>query len=196
LPDVDYSRATGAADVTARIAAAAVERDGPAALVCTERSTALHEAGHCVICALDGTLPTSARIWPILHDGGIEWLGRTEGIPGGRVDEHSPVAADVVIARSLLAGVVAEQTFDPDARSGSSTGEIASAIGVVKVIAHKTGRSPIEMWLEIERGIATSLRTHDKIVRRIANELMCKGSIEARRLQTLLKLINHDGGPA
>jgi hypothetical protein len=150
---MDSPGARIAAALANKLATAAVERDGPAALVCTKRSTALHEAGHCVIGALDGTLPTSARIWPIQDDGGIEWLGRTEGIPGGRVDEHSPVAADIVIVRSLLAGVIAEKIFDPDARSGSSTNEIASAIGVAKLIGHKTSRRPDEVFAEIDWGI-------------------------------------------
>jgi hypothetical protein len=157
-----------------KLATAVVERDGPTALVCTKRATALHEASHAVIAALDGTPPSSAHIWPIQHDGRVEWLGRTEGIPGGRVDAHSPVAADIVIVRSLLAGVVGERLFDPDARNGSSTHEIASAMFMVKMIAHKTGRLPVEVWDEIARDIETSLRTHEKIVCEIAGELMHK----------------------
>jgi hypothetical protein len=178
-----------AAGVAARIAAAAVERDGPAALVCTRRSTALHEAGHCVICALDGTLPTSTRIWPIRHDGGIEWLGRTEGIPGGRVDEQSSAAADVIIARSLLAGVVAEKMFDPDARSGSSTHEIASALGVNKMIAVKTNRQPVAVWEVILGDIFDGLHAHQDVVFAIAEELMRRHCISKSRLKRLLRPI-------
>jgi hypothetical protein len=51
--------------MAARLTAAAVERDGPAALVCAERSTALLvEAGHCVVSACEGTIATRATIWP------------------------------------------------------------------------------------------------------------------------------------
>jgi hypothetical protein len=186
---MDGSGTTVAAALAVRIARAAVERDGPTALVCTKRSTALHEAGHCVISAVDGTLPTNARIWPIVYDGRIEWLGRTEGIPGGCVDGHSPVPADIVIVRSLLAGVVAERLLDSDARRGSSTDEIASAIGVVKEIAHKTGRLPTEVWLDVERDVELQLWQHRKVVRAIADKLMCTWCIKSCRLKKLLRPI-------
>jgi hypothetical protein len=187
--DVNEPFAELAAALANKLATAAVERDGPAALVCTRRSTALHEAGHCVICALDGTLPTSTRIWPIRHDGGIEWLGRTEGIPGGRVDEQSSAAADVIIARSLLAGVVAEKMFDPDARSGSSTHEIASALGVNKMIAVKTNRQPVAVWEVILGDIFDGLHAHQDVVFAIAEELMRRQCISKSRLKRLLRPI-------
>jgi hypothetical protein len=186
---MDCAGAAVAAALAARIATAAVERDGPAALVCTKRSSALHEAGHCVISALNGTLPTSTSIRPILHDGQIEWLGRTEGIPGGWVNEHSPVAADILMARSQLSGVIAEKLFDPDARSGSSTDEIAHAICIARGIAYKTDRWPDEVLAEIHCGIEASLRTHTKIVFAIADELMREQCVSGVRLNELLRPI-------
>jgi hypothetical protein len=121
-----------------------------------------------------------------LHESGIEWLGRTEGIPGGRVDERSPVAADIVIVRSLLAGVVSEKMFDPDARSGSSTGEIASALSVNRVIATKIGCPPLILWQAILGDLLDQLLQHREIVFAIADHLMRAHGIKGPRLKELL----------
>jgi hypothetical protein len=142
-----------------------------------------------VIGTLDGTLPTSVRIWPIVCDGRIEWLGRTEGIPGGRVDEHSPVAADILIVQSLLAGVVAEKLFDPDARSGSSTIEIASAVGVNRMIAIKIGCPPLTVWQVILGDLRDQLLQHREIVFAIADDLMRAHGVKGPRLKEVLRLI-------
>src|SRR5262245_27238872 len=40
-------------------------------------SAAWHEAGHCVIGAVDGNLPTKVSIWCVQKSGQSHWIGRT-----------------------------------------------------------------------------------------------------------------------
>jgi hypothetical protein len=152
----------------------------------TKRSAAFHEAGHAVIFALDGMPPTSARIWPIIEEGRPQWFGHINAPCGGRVDSETPPPDDIKYVRSLLAGVISEQLFDPDYRFGSSIEEIATARAVIEVTAWKRRRNRAELWSETKAEIARRLKANEKTVRKIADELMRKGRINSRRLTYLL----------
>jgi hypothetical protein len=169
--------------------AAALVIDGPRAVECPKSSAAFHEAGHCLIDALNGTLPASASIWPIREIGRLQWIGRTIGTSKWCVNDGTPAEADLKQARSQLAGVVAEALFDPDYRIGSSLDEIVISQSIARTAAIKLVSGVEELWLDTLVEVASKLKAHEWKVREIANELMKKGSIKARRLRALLKTV-------
>jgi hypothetical protein len=166
---------------------------GPRAFECPKSSAAFHEAGHCVIGALDGVVPSSANIWPVLELGRLQWIGKTYGLPQLRVDEKTDAEVDLRHARSSLAGVVAEIVFDPEYRLGSSLDELATATVVIRAAAMKLGRNPMQLFFETVAGTELALKGQVAIVREIATQLISKGSIKARRLQFLLQPIKGTG---
>jgi hypothetical protein len=159
---------------------------GLRAFECPKSSAAFHEAGHCVIGALDGVVPSHANIWSVLELGRLQWIGKTYGLPGLHVDEKTDPKADLRHARSELAGVVAEVVFDPDYRLASSLDEYATAIVVIRAAAKKMRRDPMQLLIETAAGVELALREHAGIVREIAAQLIDKGTIKGRRLQFLL----------
>jgi len=163
---------------------------GLRAFECPQSSAAFHEAGHCVIGALDGVVPSCASIWSVLELGQRQWIGKTYGLPRLRVDDKTDPKVDLRHARSSLAGLVAEVVFDPEFRLGSSLDEYATAIAVVHTAAMKIRRDPMQLFIETLAGIELALKEHVGIVREIAAQLISKGSIKARRLQFLLQPIN------
>ena len=162
---------------------------GPRAFECPKSSAALHEAGHCLIDALNGTLPASASIWPIWEFGRLQWIGRTNGTPKWHVDDETPAAADLKQAQSQLAGVVAEALFDADYRLASSIDEIIISQSIVRTAAIKMLRDAEELWLNTLTEVACKLKAHERTVRQIANALMNRGGIKARRLRALLQAV-------
>jgi hypothetical protein len=160
--------------------------DGPRAFDCPKSSATVHEAGHCVIHALNGGMPTRAAIWPEIIDGRTQWLGNTEGIGPWRVDEKTDVQADLRVAESKMAGVAAEYLFDLDFRPGSSIDEIAIARSIVEGVAFKMGRDPALVLAETWITVISRLKMHERIVREIASRLRRKRSIDARDLKLLL----------
>jgi hypothetical protein len=156
----------------------------------TKRSAALHEAGHAVIFALEGIMPTRARIWPVIEDGCSEWVGRVDAPSAGRVDSKTPVNEDIRRARMILAGLVAEKLFDPDYRWESCIAEIAEARALTEFIAWKLERNDCsKLERDFIADVEKRLKSNEQIVRRIASELMRKGTIKSRRLAHLLKAV-------
>jgi hypothetical protein len=173
----------------------ALTHDGLRAFECPKSSAAVHEAGHCVIGALNGVIPSRATIWPVQEFGRPQWVGKTYGLPPLWVDDKTDAQADITHARSQLAGVVAESVFDPDYRVGSSTDEIAIATGILRTAATKMRCDPLQLLFETVAGIELDLKEHGGIVREIADELMRKGGVGGRRLQFLLQPIRVIGEP-
>jgi hypothetical protein len=161
---------------------------GPRAFQYPKTSAAFHEAGHCVVGALQGSIPSKATIWPIVELGHQQWIGRTYGLPNWRVDKNTSADADLEHARSQLAGVVSEMLFDPDYRSGSSLNEVVTAQGIVRTAAAKLVRDPEQLWLETLLVTGRQLEANELAVRQIANVLMRLGSIMARLLQAASKV--------
>lgn len=168
---------------------------GMRAFECPKSSAVVHEAGHCVNYAIDGVIPTRAIIWPERRDGRVFWLGHTDGSPPWEVSPETDPQADLREARSLLAGRVAEQLFDPDWRLGSSLDELATALAIVKGAAQKMQSDPPKLFLHTWSAVAARLKAHDQIVRTIADRLCRKRSIEARHLEFLLAPIKGTGTP-
>ena len=160
---------------------------GPRAFDCPKTSAAFHEAGHCVIGALEGDRPSKASIWPIVELGRVQWIGRTYGFPKWRVDGTTQAEDDLRHAEFQLAGVVSEWLFDPDYRLASPIDEIARAQGIVLTAATKLRHDVQQLWLETFVSVATILKSKEPIVRGIATELMHRGSVKANRLAALLR---------
>ena len=160
--------------------------DGRRAFECPKTSAAFHEAGHCVVGAVQGEHPSKATIWPIKH-GRVQWVGRTYGLPKWRVDGTTLAEDDLCHAESELAGVVSEWLFDPDFRLASSIDEIARAQGIVLTAATKLRRDVHQLWLETLVSVATILGANELVVRAIANELMHRELVNTRRLAHLLR---------
>jgi hypothetical protein len=153
---------------------------------CPKPSAAVHEAGHCVIYACEGLMPTRAAIWPIKRLGRTQWVGKTYGTPPWQVDDKTTVEADLRHARCLMAGVISESLFDPDYRLGSSLDELAVTSEIIRTAAVKTGRSPQHLWGTILAEIASQLKRHDQQVFEISAELTRKHTIQRRRLRSFL----------
>jgi hypothetical protein len=163
---------------------------GPRAFECPKTSAAFHEAGHCVVGAVQGERPSKATIWPISEHGREQWIGRTYGLPKWRVDGTTLAEDDLCHARSELAGVVSELLFDPDFRLASSVDEIVRAQGIALTAATKLRRNVPQFWLETLVSVATILRANERVVRDIATELMNRRSVKAIRLAYLLQSID------
>jgi hypothetical protein len=156
-------------------------------------SAAFHEAGHCVVGALQRKHPSKASIWPIFELGRVQWIGRTYGLPKWRVDDRTLAEADLQHAQSELAGVVSEWLFDPDFRVASSIDELVRAQGIVLTEATKLRRHVQQLWLETFVSVETILRANERVVRDIAAELMTQGNVTKRGLAYFLRSI---GGSA
>ena len=167
----------------------ALAMEGPRAFECPKTSAAFHEAGHCLVGAVQGSTPSKAAIWPIVELGRLQWVGRTYDLPKWRVDGKTDAQADLRQAQSQLAGVVSEGLFDPDYRQGSSLDEIITAQGIVHQAAAKLSRDPEQLWFETLIKVAKQLKANQLVVHQIADVLMRRGSIKARQLQQLLQLL-------
>ena len=154
----------------------------------TKRATAVHEAGHVVIAILGGR--TVSRVWiKRKRDGDAKrWIGRTvDGVHHG-TDPDSPVEGDVEIARSLIAGVLAEMIFDArDFRRGSSLNEVVAFKLIIHNISHKTGAEFDDVAMGIIDGVGNALYQHGCVVEAIANELMTRGELKTAALTKVIK---------
>jgi hypothetical protein len=155
----------------------------------TKLSAALHEAGHAVILALNWMTPTSTGIWPITEEGRQQWLGYVDAPSAGGVDSETPARENIKCAQTILAGAVSERLFDPGCRLGSSTDEIGGAQAIIKMAAPKLQRNDKELWSETLTEVEKSLKANESIVRKIADELIRKGTIRSRRLAYLLRAV-------
>jgi hypothetical protein len=185
------SAATRIAGLTNVLTAIAGITGGERAFEYTMRSAAFREAGHAVIFALDGITPASARIWSVSEEGRPQWFGHVDAPSAGRVDSTTPPKDDIEYVRSLLAGVVSERLFDSDHRIGSSIEEVATAQAVIEVVAWKLQRNFRKLWSETKVEVARQLKANEQTVRKIADELMRKRTINSRRLACLLRAITN-----
>jgi hypothetical protein len=162
---------------------------GPRTLECPKTSAAFHESGHCVVGAVQGSIPSKATIWPVVELGRSQCVGRTYGLPSWRVDVTTDPQADLRHARSQLAGVVSEALFDHDYRQGSPLDGIVTAQGIVLSAATKLFRNPEQLWLETFFEVAWQLKTNELVVRQLFDALIRRGSIKAQQLQQLLQAL-------
>jgi hypothetical protein len=185
-----YVRTSDAAPLNALYAVLhtrALAAEGPRAFEATPSAAAHHEAGHCVEYGLAGLRPTRARIWAKVVGNQTFWEGRTECRDPSWSDHTTTPANDLSIARSQIAGALAELIFDrANFRAGSSIDEITIALALVSNAAHKLGCSFKPLWLDMLAALGADLKTHEAVVREIADVLMRCGSIAGSRLQRAL----------
>jgi hypothetical protein len=185
-----YIRTGDAAPLNALYAALhaqALAAEGPRAFEATPSAAAHHEAGHCVECRLAGLRPTRARIWAKVVGNQTFWEGRTECRDPWWSDHTTTPANDLSIARSQIAGVLAELIFDrANFRAGSSIDEIATALALVSNAAGKLGCPIKPLWLDMLAALGADLLANEAAVREIADVLMRCGSIAGSRLQRAL----------
>jgi hypothetical protein len=155
----------------------------------TKLSAALHEAGHAVILVLDGIITTSVGIQSISDEGRQQWLGYVDAPSAGGIDSETPAMADIKCAQKILAGIVSEGLFDPGYREGSSIDEIGGAQAFIKMAASKLQRDDKALWSETLMEVKKILKANEPIVRKIAAELMRKGTIRSRRLAYFLRSV-------
>jgi hypothetical protein len=158
---------------------------GAAAFESTRSSAAFHEAGHCVIGAVDGNQPRRVRIKRI--GGAKGWTGVTDYHNDGAwaVDEHSPVEGDLRRVRDALAGWGAELLFEP-LRMGQSLDELVLAGAMCKTAAGKLGRDPEDVLDEQIRRVLGGLKAHERSVRAIAAALQHHIILRGKQLARLL----------
>jgi hypothetical protein len=166
----------------------ALATDGLRAFECPKLTAAWHEAGHAVIDAHHGVVPTCVSIWPVQVPGFVEphWEGRCES-PLPPIGLSTDPQQDIAFARRILAGVISELTFVADHGLGSSIDETAIAQVVITIAAAKLGRVAKDLFHETIDEIKAQLQAHEKTVRAFADELMDKHRLGASQLKALLR---------
>jgi hypothetical protein len=189
-----WIKGEGAADrLTAALAytlALALAMEGQRAFEDPKTSAAFHEAGHCVIGALDGDPPTKASIWSEQLLGQPHWTGKTEGFSPWRVDDTTPAQYDLKQARAQLAGAASELLFDyPNYRAASSVDEKVIAVGIVQTAACKLKCDPQQLFEKTLNAVIRDLWANKEIVREIADVLLREGKIEPQPLSRILRAV-------
>jgi hypothetical protein len=116
------------------------------------------------------------------------WIGRTfDGAPNGSGPDTA-VETDIVAARNVIAGWVAEVRFDAsDLRIGSSLDEVVRFKAVAHNIAVKTGAPFEDVTMGIIEGVFADLDSHSVEVEAIARELMSRGELRWPAIEKLTK---------
>jgi hypothetical protein len=84
---------------------------------------------------------------------------------------------------------MAECLFDCEYRVGSSLNEVTLALLAVRNAAVKMQCDAQKLWFETCNELGAILKANEKVVRRIASELMRRGEIKSQRLAHLLKAV-------
>lgn len=153
-------------------------------------STATHEAGHVVIVHLEGYAITSARIWTTPGKIPTEWVGLTEW-DSGPVSPLTPRTEPQIllrVAKMVMAGYMAEHVLESEnVRAGSSLDEKLIAKALVSFASRVRGVDPHAALTEIEGSVCATLRSHERILRKIAHAIARRAPypLEGRRLKAL-----------
>ncbi|KAI93431.1 hypothetical protein T281_16745 [Rhodomicrobium udaipurense JA643] len=158
---------------------------GPEAFDCPKTSAAWHEAGHCILYVAEGFEVRSTSIFPIVHKGTQQWIGKTDGgVPYTGPD--TTAQDDLRHARRIIAGFASEALFDRrNCKPGSSLNERILVTCIAHSAAAKLGVSFESIERDLKARVTSALERSHR-ARRIAMELIGNGSINARRLEKLL----------
>jgi hypothetical protein len=160
---------------------------GMQAFEATERTAAVHEAGHATLYAVYGIPVKQLWIKSIKADGVRTWIGRCETDWGWHIDERTPPIDDLRIARIIMAGALAEMVFATDEfRDGSSLDETVLAGSICRTAAHKLGRSPSDIVWETMAETLDVLHVYERHVRGLATGLMRSRRLQGPKLDRLL----------
>ena len=174
----------------------AMQRQGNCAFDYSKESTAIHEAGHLVIGALDGFSFASSRIW---CEDNI-WLGFTasndEDVHAGTVKTGglATVESNLMAARYVMAGYMAERVFEgAEGREGSSLDERVTATWLVAFAAIGSNRDTATLLGETERSVAERLVKHEQEAKDLAAALINAHplKLEGEKLEWPLDPLRH-----
>jgi hypothetical protein len=168
----------------------AVASDGWRGFQTTERTAAYHEAGRAVPYALANIRVQHAWIKGVRVKGARTWVGECQaGIPW-EVGEQSSLAQDMLFARIILAGWLAEWLFVPeDLRAGSRIDEVRLAGALCATSAHKAGCSQSAMLRNAMDSAIGLLREHESAVRCVAGALIRCRKLDGAQLCRLLPAV-------
>jgi hypothetical protein len=157
----------------------------------TQRTTALHEAGHCVIGTAIGRTITRTKIkraWSSFTRN-KSWTGRTYDGVSDLTGPDTSVASDFNFARFVIAGLMAEITFNgADFRVGSSLDEVVQFQLAINNIAVKMNQDDAQtVALEQLRWVTETLQANKAIVLEIADLLMRRGTLRGAVLEKILR---------
>jgi hypothetical protein len=163
----------------------------------TKRGTALHEAGHTVISTVLGRKVSRTRIKRARKQQPIDgWTGHTYDGVVDLIGPDSSVENDLNFARSIIAGLISEITFDrADYRAGSSLDEIIQFQLAINNVATKAQRADgLNIALEQMRWVGGALIANKVIVHEIADLLMRRGTLRGVVLEKILRRVRLEGG--
>lgn len=153
-------------------------------------AAAFHEAGRCVIGAVDGTPPTHVVVYPVeVKCSAVpQWEGRTYGLPQYQGGFSGCLRDNFLEARLIMAGMIAELLFAAKVfRFGTLLEKCASAERHFKAVsAFKICREPMLLYMKTGASVERDLSKHSLIVREIAAKLLHENSIGTSDLQRLL----------
>jgi hypothetical protein len=186
--EISGKSASASAEMFRDMARDAYATQGADAFSCPKSAAAAHEAGHAIIHALQGFVPTSVKIWPANANGRTYWKGLTDGAPPWRLNTNTAKLTELFEQASLqIAGWCAETLFDAEHfKRASSLDEVVMAKMIGAAIEARTGRDQRDVFLETIVRTGWRLREYEPVARAIIGELTRRCRIDAQRLRTHL----------
>jgi hypothetical protein len=155
-------------------------RPGSAAFDNSKGAAAIHDAGHVIVYMVQGVCVEHAHI----EAHGSGWFGYTKGRDAAfliKNDEGETAELYLHQARVLIAGVQAEEMFDPDFRCGSSLDEVVMSQVLAVRAAGLTGQRPSDQDRYWERmvwqPIGVVLHHYRQVHHEIGHHLFAHGSV-------------------
>ncbi|WP_295391858.1 hypothetical protein [uncultured Thiodictyon sp.] len=183
LTATEATRAALTADAAA-ILRTAVAMQGPPALANTRDHAAHHEAGHAIQHAAEGHHVLGVGV----YRRGADWLGGvTVAGPGWRIDSDTDPRADLVRARVLLAGPLAEWLHCASPALGAGVDEIALARGIVASVACKLSIDPEALHTRTVCEVIETFACHRHAFNGLAAALMVHRKVKGFQLLRLLE---------
>ena len=160
--------------------ALAVAVQGPEALAMPISAAAVHEAGHCVIHALEGAPPYRVRIKRVLlDDGSTAWLGLTSGRDFWRVDPCTEPEDDLRRPVGRPRPSLSHFGWRQVSMSFCSS-------EIVRTAASEVGRTPEALLAEQIGVVSSALQQHERQVHAIARALRLHRTLQGAQLARLL----------
>ena len=181
------------------LAKQAFEKGGRQAFESTRYAATVHEAGHAIIEASLGGIPTRCKIVlrvEQLPNGSKKesWLGVTDVKDKTPVesDNDTHVTDDIVLAANKIAGWTAERLFDRNFREGSSIDEIAFYQVICDIAASKLDAVAKEIYEQTGQWVSRTLQRYSSEHHAISDVIFRDKVIHARQLRCLLRDVENN----
>ena len=172
-------------DDAAEMLRSALAIQGQAALIANRDHAARHEAGHTVQYTAEGIRVLKVAIFRR----GPAWLGQTNTRVLWRADQDTDPQEDMVQARCLLAGPLAEWFYCPRPALGAGVDEIALARAVVLIAARKTSEDYLDLLKESISRVLKTLEYNRAAFDQLSTALMRTPKIKGFPLLRLLECV-------